>query len=67
MKNTHEYVEIAHVMGERMRGRCVEIARAIDDEKCAWKRIKTVRGMRCVRVLYADYQDSAEFYTDCTT
>ena len=34
-KSAHEYVEIVRVMGERMRGRSVEIARAIGDEKRA--------------------------------
>ena len=44
MKNSaHEYVEIARVMGERMRGRSVEIVRAIDDEKRVWERRKIVR------------------------
>ena len=59
--SAHEYVEIVRVKGERMRGISVEIARAIGGEKCAWKRIKTVRGIRCVRVLNADYQDSENF------
>ena len=36
VKNSaHEYVEIARVMGERMRGRSIEIARAIGDEQRA--------------------------------
>ena len=62
-KSAHDYVEIARVMGERMRGRCGEIARAIDDEKRAWKHRKIARRVFWFPEFIVEFlQDSEEFY-----
>ena len=64
VKNSaHEYVEIARVMGERMRGISVEIARAIGDEKRAWKHRKIARRVFWFPEFIVEFlQDSEEFY-----